>query len=383
MDFSIFDNQENFPALTWLGRKDWVTFQDLPAQRAISAQPREIVFKRGKRIARPGQQPPEEDPEKIYVYQNEYNRNRGELWQTIRTINEVLKYDVLSTLWLLTLSKALAGGPKLFRPTWQQCEALEETDATFPFEMYKQPFPVVILEIPKAYQDLLVKKHGVKAGPTHVLVHHDAKREFISLSAFYNKRNIITHVTPNRDEYETIEDSIIKNRERRMSHGIPVSSEDEAEFKVAEVVQRLGMNFCMMMTMLGTKVAGPLDPNKLRELEQASKGTKKGLPSNRAWKAMQQLHGQMYLVKFDQEIAFYDEIEEAMPVGEGQDIEQLRKSPRTHWRRGHWRQQPYGPGRTLRRAKFIKPLLIRAKYFTGDHKDTSVTYEAHPGRSNK
>lgn len=376
MDFSIFDNRENFPALTWLGHKDWVEFQDLPAQRAISALPREIIFKRGKKKFTD-----EEEPNKIYVYQSEYNRNRGELWKCVRDIVGYLKYDVLSTLWLLTLSKALAGGPKLFRPTWQQCEALEETDATFPFQMYKQPFPVVILEIPKEYQELLIKKHGVTNGPSHVLVHHDAEREFISLSAFYNKRNIITHVTPNREEYETIEDSIVKNRERRMSHGVPLSKEDEAEFKVAEVVQRLGMNFCMMMTMLGTKVQGPLDPTKLKELEVAAQGKRKGKTSNRAWKALQQLQGQMYLVKFEQEIDFYDEIEEDTPVAAGQDIDMLRKSPRTHWRRGHWRQQPYGPGRLLRKAKFIKPLLIRSKYFVGEHKDTSVTYEAHPGRN--
>lgn len=33
-------------------------------------------------------------------------------------------------------------------------------------------------------------------------------------------------------------------------------------------------------------------------------------------------------------------------------------SPTAHWRAGHWRSQPYGPGRTLRRPRWIEPCFI-------------------------
>jgi|SRR5579859_398344 len=33
-------------------------------------------------------------------------------------------------------------------------------------------------------------------------------------------------------------------------------------------------------------------------------------------------------------------------------------SPRMHWRRGHWRSQPYGPGHGLRRDQWIEPMLV-------------------------
>ncbi len=36
-------------------------------------------------------------------------------------------------------------------------------------------------------------------------------------------------------------------------------------------------------------------------------------------------------------------------------------SPRMHYRRGHMRQQPYGEGRSLRRAQWIEPMLIAAE----------------------
>jgi hypothetical protein len=33
-------------------------------------------------------------------------------------------------------------------------------------------------------------------------------------------------------------------------------------------------------------------------------------------------------------------------------------SRRIHWRRGHWRMQPYGPESALRRRIWIKPMLV-------------------------
>lgn len=41
------------------------------------------------------------------------------------------------------------------------------------------------------------------------------------------------------------------------------------------------------------------------------------------------------------------------PSGQG-------SSPRLHWRRGHWRQQPYGPGHQLRKHVWIEPMLVAA-----------------------
>lgn len=35
-------------------------------------------------------------------------------------------------------------------------------------------------------------------------------------------------------------------------------------------------------------------------------------------------------------------------------------SPTTHWRRGHWRNQPHGPGRQMQRLVWIRPCMINA-----------------------
>jgi len=36
-------------------------------------------------------------------------------------------------------------------------------------------------------------------------------------------------------------------------------------------------------------------------------------------------------------------------------------SPAVHWRRGHFRSQPYGPGRALRRPRWIEPMMVGAE----------------------
>ena len=388
MDFTVFDHSEHMTALTWLGRKDWMLYQDIPAQRAISARPRKLIIK--------PRQPVEPGPEApIIVSQKEYDRYPADMWKVLREIMNVLEFDVVGTLWYHTLSKALAGGPKIFRPTPLQCEALQHTEARYAFKDYKQPYPVITLEIPEEYQVQLKEKYGIEESPRYVIVNHDDKNRFITVSAFYNKGNIITHITPDRAEYDTIESSLVRNRDRRQDSiqevagrfvmpGNPaLQGSTEGEFDAAENVQRLGINFAMMMSLYTVKLAGPLDATNYKIWQQESRQVRRGgVPTRRALEAQQKLAAAMQLIQFDQKVEFYDEVEEQVEVGQGVDIEKLHKSPRSHWRRGHFVMQPCGIGRRERKMIFRKPVLVRAKYFLGDIKDASVTYTIHPGRDN-
>jgi len=387
MDFTVFDHREHMTALTWLGRKDWMLYRDIPAQRAISAKPRKLVLK-PKQLLAPGPESP------ITVGEKEFNRYPAEMWKVLREIMNVLEFDVVGTLWYNTLAKALAGGPKIFRPSPLQCEALEHAEARYAFKDYKQPFPVITLEIPEEYRQQLQQKYGIDESPRYVLVNHDDKNRFITVSAFYNKGNIITHITPDRAEYATIEESLVRNRDRRQDDVQEVSAgkflmpgnpaiqgSTEGEFDAAENVQRLGINFAMMMSLYTVKVAGPLDANNYKIWQQEARAKRGGsVPTRRAMESQQKLAATMQLIQFDQKVEFYDEVEEQIEVAQGVDIESLHKSPRSHWRRGHFAMQPFGLGRRERRMIFRKPLLVRAKYFLGDIKDASVTYTIHPGR---
>ena len=76
--------------------------------------------------------------------------------------------------------------------------------------------------------------------------------------------------------------------------------------------------------------------------------------------------------QFDQKIkAFEDHRSDSNKVS---DHHGTSKKP--HWRRGHWRQQAVGQGRTQRELTWIRPMLINARQFKGDLKDTTTTYTA-------
>jgi hypothetical protein len=373
MDFSIFDRLEHMTALAWLGKRPWLAYKDFPEQRSISAGPKKVLFKPKK---------PEEYPDAICVGEKEFNRHPAEMWTTLREILNVLEFDIIGSLWYDTLAKALAGGPKIFRPTPEQCEALQHAEAQYSFKDYRQPFPVIILEIPPAYKEMLKEKYGIEESPQYVLVNHDERNSFITVSAFYNKSNIITHITPDRVEYATIEESLKQNRDRRRDNTQHLP-DSENEFNAAENVQRLGVNFAMMMSLYSVKVTGPIDPNNYKMWEKESTSKRNNGEFTRAAKEAQaNLAAAMHQIQFNQQVSFYDEIEEHIEIAQGVDIGKLHRSPRSHWRRGHFAMQACGIGHRDRKMIFRKPLLVRANYFFGDVKDAAVTYTMHPGRDN-
>lgn len=394
MDMSTFLEKPIIQPMVWLGRRDWITYTDLPHQRAVAARPRTVLFKPKPGKVDEFKAAHKEDP--IVVGEKEYEKYEPEHWGLVRRITEDLEFDVIGTLWYYSLSKALAGGPKLFKPTIHQCQALQHSEARYNFDQYKQPYPVIILEIPHEYRAYLKDEFKIENTPKFVLVFHDEKRKFITVSAFYAQDNVITHITPWREEYDTIEDSLVKNRDRRQdsikyhasteSYAVPPNPEvygrSESEFDAAENVQRLGINFCMMMSLFSVKEMGPLDPAQFKQWEAESRAKRRGnRPTRRAIEAQQNLAAAMHLLEFDQQVKFYDEEEEMVPVAQGVDIERLRKSPRTHWRRGHFASQPCGVGRRERKIIFRRPTMVRANYFFGDVKDTSVSYEIKPPRT--
>ncbi len=360
MDFTLFEDQENIMGIAWLGRLDWISFKDNPANRSIEALPKEINFQnRGKELPKSG----------IVVDQREQARFPQNMWTNLKDILDVLQQDTIGTFWHYTLSKALAGGPKIFRPTNMQCQAMQHSEANFSFNDYKQPYPVIIIEIPEEYRSYLSEQYHIKDTPKFVFVNHDEKNKFIAVSSFYNKQNIIVHVTPDREEYKTIESSLILNRQRRLIE----DKSSEREFDAAENVQRLAINFAMIMSLYTLKEAKPLDLTNYKLWQEQAKQKKNGNPTKPALDAQIRLASTLRLIEFDQQVDLYDEIDEDSNNAENTEVD-LHKSPRTHWRRGHFAMQPCGEGRRERKLIFRKATLVRAKHFIGELQNASVTY---------
>ena len=67
-----------------------------------------------------------------------------------------------------TMSKMLANGPKVFTFDALTCEALENFDLNVSSEDYQQPFPSVVIELPKDYIQQRVVPHPTSPSSTMI-----------------------------------------------------------------------------------------------------------------------------------------------------------------------------------------------------------------------
>lgn len=257
---------------------------------------------------------------------------------------------------LYVLSKAMAEGPKLLRPTTEQCLALEQVDLNVSFDDYEQPFPTFLVELPGPYRLMLAERFGLEC-PEVVVTHHDRRTKYII--TYYERPSSrisgVTIMSP-RPAQGSIEEAL-----RFSVHcGIDLDQ--------GEVVQRIALNFGLLMTHFGVMDLGPIDPvSHVKHLRNSRR-------SNRvkAERARALLDAEVNLVEFQQDVVLYE--------GHGKPrlgTEVDGGDRRPHWRRGHFRRQPFGQARIERKLVFIRPVLVNASRFHGDIADTE--YRARTG----
>jgi hypothetical protein len=332
-------SREYHPALKFLGGHEWLTFEIEEGRTLVKLQD-------------------------IRLTRDDYRKFASDDMDKARYIVEhYCAGDPTTTLFTQTVARALADGPKIFCPAFDQCLALENTEANVTFDFYKQPFPTMIIELPKEYREHLKQEFNSREVPQYVLAYQHTNG-MLALTAWINRDNVIVNCMSPSGRYESIEDAIVKNRRS-----------DDLDFKIAEITQRLALNFSLMMTMLGVKIVGPLDQEAFKRNTRHAKGD----DPKKAARARKFLESTVYLCEFQQQIKFYDVSHEGKG-GTGEGTGQEHRSPKPHWRRGHFRQQAHGPQMTLRKLVFIKPVMVMSKFFAGDKSDTTVTYKAkEPG----
>jgi len=347
-------------AMKWLASKDWLDVSSGPTGTQAKVK-------------------------NIRATEKDYEVYRSETIQRAQMLLSQYCTSASGAFIALIVSEAIANGPKMFRPTFGQFIALENTEVSIPFELYEQPFPTVILEVPKEYKERIENKYKIaNKVPSYVLCYKHHKDNVIAVCAWFGQDDMILNIMSPSPEYKTIEDAIVVNKSKRgyefetteewlarPDNLAPMSDSETMEFEIAELVQRLGLNFSLMMTMLGTKVLGPLNSTPAKVSKQKRSLNNKNANPEKQFRFRKLLASTVYLCAFEQNIQFYD-VQKA-PEGSSRGIEG-RSAPRTHWRRGHYRMQPCGPKNSQRKLKFIKPVLVMSKNFTGDISDTRVTY---------
>jgi hypothetical protein len=253
------------------------------------------------------------------------------------------------------LSKALAEGPKLLRPTTEQCVALEQVDVNVSFDDYQQPFPTFLLELPEPYRRSLAERFGVES-PEVVVTHHDRRTRYIisSCERPVSGTTVINIMSPQPGR-TTIEEAL------------RFRVEEGSDLDQGEVVERIAFNLGLLMTHYGVRDIGPVDPESHAKHIRNARRAKRA----KAERARALLDAEINLVEFEQDVVFYDRHQEARPESEGDGGVR-----RPHWRRGHFRRQPFGQARSERRLIFIRPVLVKAAHFHGDIADTEYRIRA-------
>jgi len=331
----------------WFGRHNWLR---LGTER-IGRQ-----FKMGLAI-------PPRDPAGISA--EDYDR----VISIIRRAGEAALHDLPS---MYTRSVFFAEGVKLFRPTLTQCQAMLNVSIDLPASEFEQPFRCVMFEFPKELSHELAKLHSSPRVVTYVVAHHDIYSRFLHICAYFSNGEATSSIIP-PDKDRTVEEILALPEVDENGNRYPRTAEEEAEFSYGEALQRLTLAFCLFLVQPGLKLTS--SPADVKTHEKHLKMARSPDPHRRR-KGRDFLTSDVKIVSFDQTVKMFRESGSGHSAGEdrvGDAPPGREMSP--HWRKGYFRMQPHGIGKTLRKRIFIRPVMIRADKFFGATSDTSATYE--------
>lgn len=267
-----------------------------------------------------------------------------------------------SALSLEALGCLLANGPKAFYPTVRQCEAMQNISLDIPFDMYRQPYPAIVVMIPpdarRAAEDMFP---GARV-PFSVIIRHVPGICINIGNAVGTHFEMVSCTVCAAGAARSLEDSLKRNA--------TLSSVDH---RAACWTERIALNSALLLTHFPT-VTEPADPKAFAKTRALMNRRD---PAERERGRV--LHaGQFVAVRFAQDVEIYG-TEPAPAHGPARPYTGEILPP--HWRRGHWRREPgyaavVAAGGEPRRI-FIRPVLVNAHRFAGDLANTSVEYRGH------
>jgi hypothetical protein len=250
---------------------------------------------------------------------------------------------IKGVLWLYALSRVVAEGPKVFRPTLEQCEALEHVELNFPMKDFRQPYPTMIVEFPTEYRRSVdARTGGIPACPRCVVVKHWEQGVAMTGCMIVDKHGLpaeLVYIFGAKANCGTLEDVM----------GIYMNT-DKAETAVLEAMTRVALNLVVLLAHSSSRLiaSNPDILNKCKE--KLRKGIR---PELQRKEIAQHVH---FVVPEKPVI-----VRETRQQRNG-DTNGNHASPKTHWRRGHWRAAPgfalaKGAGEKVPLV-FVRPCLV-------------------------
>jgi hypothetical protein len=265
------------------------------------------------------------------------------------------------------VSRMLAEGPKVFSFDALTCEALENFDLSVPTADYLQPFPSVVIELPADYtRKRVVPFEEGSHAPEFVIVRHEPEARSVLLAMHLSSQQVLTRILK-LDPSWTLEEMWDKGKRAwGASDTLGMTPEEAA---LGSALSKLALNVCLMATAYGVKCLGAANPSHYERLKRYAKLARKRGPE-RLEKAEMEVRLMPMQYAFAQEVTLFQKERATDQHGEGEGGWTV--SP--HWRRGHWRWQACGVGRSERRRVAIPSVLVNGHLFVGSPADTVATY---------
>lgn len=260
----------------------------------------------------------------------------------ISTFINKLATDGASIFSLRSTSEWLFHGPKIFRPSPVQIEALEQIEVNLTVADYSQPYPALMVT-------------DLNIGP------------FDSVLVYTEPGLIVATVLSRAFEHAYDITTTIASRDGRLIEESLGRFEPDCSLEgaIAHRALRVALNSCLALSNFGSHLSYLLP----KELENDRKLGREH--SERGLKARKRIALAVQVATFSQEITLH-RVGSSQPRPEGEGSPTGRAMP-PHWRRGHWRMQPWGPKNCFRKRVLIPPVMIRKDLFMGDASDTQVS----------
>lgn len=260
---------------------------------------------------------------------------------------------------LFVASQIVGCGPKIFRPKYEECLVFEQINLNLPVTEFVQPFATFIVEFPENYYkslevDCPQKELANTHSPVVVVSHFD--QNILSLVCYFTSKLSIVRLLWQKEEATVLEDMM--NEPFIFNKSMSVTEE---EWKTTNRVFRVALNCCMLLMQLGCKTIGPENQSYYDRCKRHVKINK----GEKLQKAKLELKKIPFIYDFEQHIKLFSEQKEY------HESEATGRIMVPHWRRGHYVNQPYGPGNSLRKKILIKPIFVN-KYLNLDAKVKTI-----------
>jgi hypothetical protein len=217
---------------------------------------------------------------------------------------------------------------------------------------YAQPFPSVVIELPQDYtrRRVVPFEEGVHA-PDFLVVRHEPEAGCVLLLMHMTSHQVLTRLLK-LDPAWTVEEMWEKGKRAwGASDSLPMTPEERA---LGSALSKLALNVCLLGTAYGVRRLGPAKQSHYQRLQRHRKvAAKRGKECLE--RAQMELQTAPVRYALAQGINLFQTETGELPG------ERSGWTVTPHWRRGHWRWQACGPGRSERRRVAIPAVLVNAQ----------------------